>query len=548
MSIKPQPVGEIPQETADVALAAFPKGNIYLALRDHLENMFIDEDFVDLFAVQGQPAESPWQLAWVTVMQFMENLTDRQAADAVRSRIDWKYLLGLPLRDPGFDFSILCEFRKRLVEGDAIERLLVRFLDISRDCGWLKERGKYRTDSTHVLAKVRVLNRIELVGTTLQNALNQIALMEPEWLQTQVTPDWFTRYGRRIEQYHLPKSKAKQDELANQIGQDGVHLLTQIYFGKTTPESIKDLPEVEILRQIWLQQYYIDDNGTKMRDTKNIPSSAKRCASPHETESRYAKKGQTKWTGYKAHLTESIDKDRPHLIVHVETAPACEHDIRRLEPIHRKLAERQLLPREHLFDSVYSDAELRFTSQKDYDVEIVSPVQGHHSWQMRTPGAFTQEMFILDKEALTMTCPAGVTTRRGKPNVSTNGDPLIRFIFPLNACQSCQFKPRCTRAKCRNIQIPPIPQWEALHDARRYQKTEAFKERYKKRAGIEGTVGQACDTFGLRHSRYRGLKKTHLQNVMTAIAINLNRIYNWLEGKPRAKTRVMPFQRLAPAS
>ena len=158
MSIEYEPIAPVPTQTIRVAKAAFPKGNPYLTLRDELGPIFSDLDFVGLFSKTGKSAVPPWQLALVTLMQFRENLSDRQAADAVRSRIDWKYLLGLELTDCGFDFSVLCEFRDRLLAGGAQERLLERVIEVARELGVLKARGRQRTDSTHVLAAVRTLN------------------------------------------------------------------------------------------------------------------------------------------------------------------------------------------------------------------------------------------------------------------------------------------------------------------------------------------------------------------------------------------------------
>ena len=117
MSIQPAPIDPVPDETRHVARAAFPKGNPYLTLRDQLGAIFQDHHFADLYPDTGQPGLSPWRLAWVTILQFRESLSDRQAAEAVRARIDWKYLLGLDLTDCGFDFSVLSEFRSRLLEG-----------------------------------------------------------------------------------------------------------------------------------------------------------------------------------------------------------------------------------------------------------------------------------------------------------------------------------------------------------------------------------------------------------------------------------------------
>src|SRR5256886_4434634 len=172
MSLQPHPIPPVPGVTACVAHAAFPHGNVVMQLRDALGTIYTDEGFADLFPTHGQPALAPWRLALVTVFQFMEGLTDRQAADAVRDRLAWKYALSLDLCDPGFDHTILSEFRSRLIEGNAEQRLLDLLLERCREGGWLKAHGRQRTDSTHVLAKIRALNRTLCVGQTMVYVLN----------------------------------------------------------------------------------------------------------------------------------------------------------------------------------------------------------------------------------------------------------------------------------------------------------------------------------------------------------------------------------------
>src|SRR5215469_13116163 len=145
MSFKPEGIEPVPEETARIARAAFPKGNLCLRLRDALGTIYTDQLFADLFPRRGQPAEAPWRLALVTVLQFVEGLSDRQAAEAVRARLDWKCLLSLPLEDAGFDASVLSEFRGRLVVGKAELRLLDLLLEHCQARGWLKARGHQRT-------------------------------------------------------------------------------------------------------------------------------------------------------------------------------------------------------------------------------------------------------------------------------------------------------------------------------------------------------------------------------------------------------------------
>src|ERR687884_1596523 len=318
MSLRPEPIGPVPEETARIARAAFRRGNVYLRLRDELGTIYTDEAFAALFPTQGQPAEAPWRLALVTVLQFAEGLSDRQAAEAVRSRIDWKYALGLPLADPGFDYSILSEFRARLIAGGAEQRLLDRFLEQCQARGFLKARGRQRTDSTRVLGALRQLNRLECVGETLRQALNAIATIAPEWLRALAPPEWFDRYARRIEDARLPTKPEERQQYAEVIGADGTYLLEAVY-AADAPGPLRELEAVQILRRVWVHQYETVDGHLHWRDPKNSPPPAIRLDTPYEPEARYGTKRTTSWVGYKVHLSETCDPEDPHLIPQVQT-------------------------------------------------------------------------------------------------------------------------------------------------------------------------------------------------------------------------------------
>ena len=254
MSLHPSIIAPVPDETARVAHAAFPKGHPSLTLRDALGTIFQDDDFAALFPAWGQPGLPPWRLALVTIMQFRENLADRQAAEAVRARIDWKYLLSLELTDPGVDFSVLSAFRDRLLAGSAEELLLDKLLERCRALGLLKARGPQRTDSTHVLAAIRVLNRLELVAETLRAALNAVATVAPAWLQAVTPLAWYERSSRRIEESRLPKDKAAREAYAQMVGEDGFLFLDALDTPET-PEELRALPSIEALRRTWQRHY-----------------------------------------------------------------------------------------------------------------------------------------------------------------------------------------------------------------------------------------------------------------------------------------------------
>src|SRR5881227_3612921 len=244
MSLKPIPIQPVPEGTVRVAKAAFRRGNPLLKLRDELGAIFRDEGFADLFPRRGQPGLAPWRLALVTLLQVREDLSDRRAAEAVRARIDWKYLLGLELDDPGFDASVLCEFRARLLEGGAEERLLGSLLEACQARGLLKARGRQRSDTTHVLAAIRTLNRLELVGETLRAALNELATIAPDWLREVAPKDWYGRYAHRVEDGRLPRAEAEREAYARTVGGDGFALLDR----PEAPEELRRLPAVGVLR------------------------------------------------------------------------------------------------------------------------------------------------------------------------------------------------------------------------------------------------------------------------------------------------------------
>lgn len=545
MSLKPQTIPPVPETTATVARAAFPKGTAVFRLRDELGTIYQDELFAGLYPERGQPAVAPWRLALVSVLQFLEDLPDRQAADAVRGRIDWKYALSLELTDPGFDFSVLSEFRDRVVDGEhemlLLETLLVRL----KQAGLVKSGGRQRSDSTHVLAAIRGLNRLETVGETLRAALNSLAEAAPAWLTERIAPDWFERYGRRVEEYRLPKGEAARIALAERIGRDGHQILAAIY-ALGAPTGLHALPAVQALRRTWVHQFYLEDEQVRWRTAAELPPVGQRHDSPYDVEARYANKRSVTWVGYKVHLTETCDAQAPHLITHVETTPAPVSDIDRTAPIHDALAARGLAPAVHFLDAGYVDAPLLLASQAEHGIEMVGPVRPDASWQGKTRQGYDLGTFTISWDTRTVTCPQGQTATSWVPKTDHWGNAVIHVKFPVRVCTACPVRTLCTQAKTspRNLTFRPRAEHEALQDARRQQETEEWRRRYATRAGVEGTLAQALQLFDLRHCRYIGLAKTRLQHVLTAVALNIVRLDAWWTGQPLAKTRISRFAAL----
>ena len=545
MCLHPHDVPSIPDETARVAHAAFRKGTLFMRMRDEIGTIYRDEAFAALFPARGKPAEAPWRLALVTVMQYVEGLSDQQTADAVRGRIDWKYALSLELVDPGFDDSVLSEFRTRLIAGGAEEKLFDLMLDLCREHKLLKARGRQRTDSTHVLAAIRAINRLQCVGESMRHALNVLAVAAPAWLRERSEPGWVKRYDRRLDDARLPEGKAARQALAETIGQDGRALLMAID-APAAPGWLQEIPAVRILRLVWIQQYYVEDGTLHWRtEEQGIPPSSRFISSPYDLDAHLAKKGTTAWVGYKVHLTETCDEDSPHLITNVETSPGPTCDGAMTPEIHEALKDRDLLPERHIVDTGYLDAELLVDSQQEFGVELIGPTRPDYKWQAREGTGFDAAKFAIDWENESATCPEGHTSLSWTPAKDRGSDEVVKIKFSSKDCRPCPSRDLCFRSKKhyarRSITVRTEEHYHALRVARQRETTDDFKEEYAKRAGIEGTISQGVRAFGLRRSRYIGQAKTHLQHVLTATAINFVRVDRWLCDVPLAQTRRSPF-------
>lgn len=557
--MQPQPWPEVPADTVRVTKSAFRKGTLAIRARDQLGSWCDDEAFAGAYGVRGRPGISPAQLAMVTVLQFTENLTDRQAADAVRGRLDWKYCLGLALEDEGFDFSVLSEFRARLLAGGLELAMLDLLLGRLKELGLVKAGGRQRTDSTHVLGRIRDLSRLELAGETVRAALEALAAAAPGWLAGVIDASWQQRYGQRIDQIRLPASETGRKALAVQYGTDGYRLLDAVH-APGAPSWMGELPAVETLRQIWIQQYYrvIDEHGEKVtrRDASKhgLPPGRARIISPYDTDARYSEKHGRSWLGYKVHLSETCSQPAgdgpqtgrppmPNLITGVATTPATVPDAAMTTPIHDQLTAAALAPGEHAVDSGYTSADLLRDAQAR-GITLLGPLLANVSAQARN-GGYTAEMFTVDWDRHQVTCPQGATSTAWSPCTQKHATHAIVVRFPAATCRACPARILCTRSAAgRQLSLRPREVHEAVAAARASQATSDWKARYSIRAGVEGTMHQATHVTGIRTARYLGLAKTRLEHNAAAAAINLIRLDAWWRDRPLDRTQTTHLQRL----
>jgi transposase len=547
MSLHSEPFPILPEATGRVARAAFRrKGNIYLTIGDRLGTLFDDVDFGCLYAADGKPALSPNLLALVTVFQFMENLSDREAADAVRSRLDWKYALHLSLEDTGFDDSVLSEFRQRLAKHELAQALFERVLKQLQALGLVQKGGKQRTDATAVLAATQVLNRVQLVAETMRLAVEALATHHPDWLRSIALPHWYERYSLVLTGYRLPRAKDKQEALALEIGRDGFHLLDALQ-QPDVPSQAAALPELTVLAQVWQQQFERHDDGPRWRAPADKPAAGQVITTPHDPEARFTAHDTKTWNGYQVHWTETCDAERPHIITHVATTSADTRDMEVLPRIHAALKKLDLLPSLHWVDTGYTSGPNLVESLQRYGVRLIGPLHEDRSWQAQLPEGITLDQFLVDFEQRQATCPQGQVSSRWSAKTGEDGQTQVQVAFASAVCQGCAVRERCTKSRKRGRILTLGVSYAVLQAGRQRQQTAAFWQEYKVRAGVEGTVSALVRQHGARRTRYEGSCKTHIQSLLTAIAVNLRRVALWLMGERPGTTRPASLRCLASA-
>jgi IS5 family transposase len=584
MSVQPRPWPE-PAPEMVAAVAAMYRGKrerpLPVVVRDQLGEWLADEQFAGAYGKRGKPGWPPGRLALVTVFQMAEDLTDRQAAEAVRTRIDWKYALGLGLADPGFDDSILSEFRARVAGGGLDQVVLDTLLKQLAAGGLVKPGGKMRTDSTHVIAAVRDLNRLELAGEAVRACLEALAVAAPHWLAAHLDDSWDKRYAARIDTWRMPASAAKKDELALAYGRDGHTLLTAVYAAASSDPDLgflARLHQVEVLRVVLVQNYAAAGDGRggvvikrREADAEGLPPGRSRITSPYDLDARWSVKRDTFWNGYKVHVTETCGTGGardgctvagsnsgsdghggdgeaappPHLIVNVETTDATVPDNQMTAPVHARLAGRGLLPAEHYVDSGYPSAELLVSSLADFGIALVTPMLADTSPQARAGAGYDRTAFAIDFDAQQATCPQGHASSSWNP-VTQRGTDTIVITFAKSTCRPCPVRAQCTTSAAgrRQLTVHLRQVHEAQLAARAAQDAKDFQARYALRAGVEGTIRQGVAVTGMRHARYRGLAKTRLEHANAAVALNLIRLHAWWNGHPLDRTRTSHLARL----
>jgi len=536
MCLKIRSPWPMPEETRRIGESLLDKGDPFRLIGDRLFEKLNEAEFADLYSSEGKPGISPVILAFVSVFEFMERLADRQAAQALRMRLDWKYALHLPLDYKGFDYSVLSEFRDRLLAGQAEARVFEKLVEEIRELGLIKEHGKQRTDSIAMLTKVRRLCRVETVVETLRLAVVSLVAADREWSEEVIPPSWEEKYGERFMRQRYSEKEWKEYE--EQIGENGQWLLQRLEKGGA-PAGLQDLPEVQVLKTVWAQQFREEAGKMAYTDLKKYDGH-NQIQSPHDPEARWSRKRHFEWIGDKVQLTETEDAGYPHIITDILATSSNRTDYEELSAIQERLEQRKCKPAEQYVDAGYMSGPALNNSQKK-GIDLIGPLAKLVTRQDMLPDGITQSHFQIDAKNNIVTCPKGHTATHPVPVNNS-----LSFRFPTKICAACELRSRCCTGKAgRTIGISAY--YELTEAARARQKTEAFRKDYAQhRSGVEGSLSALVRGNGMRTGRYIGNKKRNLQALFTGCAANVKHTARWLAGN-RPQIRHKKSWTLSPA-
>jgi hypothetical protein len=468
---------------------------------------------------------------------------------------------------------VLAEFRARVAEAGLERAALDALLERLGAGGLVRAGGRQRTDSAHVVAAVASLNRLELAGESVRAALEAIAAAHPAWLEATVhAGERARRYGAPLTGWHPPSSKKKQDELAIAYARDG-HALLEAAHGKASPAWPGELPALETLRLVLLQNYtrtvHADGREVVKRREKapeggGLPPAHRRIASPRDADARWGMKRDEAWLGCKLHVSEACDDAPPcdcggtragghrrgcatalpSLITHVATTSATVPDSRMTSAINDGLAAKGLAPARHYPGSGYLSAALVAGEAARHGIILIGPLLPGTSAQARAGNGHARADFTIDYDAQTVTCPQGKSSSSWSP-CTQEGRTAIVAKFSQSDCGPCPARELCTTSsrKRRQVTVLPRDHAEAQATARAAEAAAGFRADYARRAGIEGTMHQAV-SHGARRARYRGLAKNSLDHAFMAVALNLLRLHAYWNGTPLDRQRTSHLARL----
>jgi hypothetical protein len=471
----------------------------------------------------GRPAIDPVMLCGVTLLQFMEKVADRAAAEHVVYHLGWKYALNLELTDEGFHPTVLVYFRDRLEKKKAERMIFDEVVKLLVELGLVKKKGKQRLDSTHILGYVKEMSRLECAMETLRLALEDLE----EEVGGKKRPEFWERLWILYVQSQLDwrLGKAERQSRYRQCGQDMRELLEWI---DTNDPKLSEREAVKLLRRVSKEQFEVVEG--ELQPTLKRPSRAVR--NPHDPDAHYAEKRKKQWVGYKVHVVESVDPEQPakrkgepaeHFITEILTTEAAQDEMAGLaEALQREREHHEIEPQAMYADAGYV-TENTLSQAEQNGMELLGPTRPDPH-----KGPYNADAFHVDIEKRQAVCPQGnLSTQCSRIRDTYMGTEYYRIEW-ASQCDSCPVQKQCTRSK-NGRRILVVGLRHDLVEKRREEMREAeFSKSMHPRNGIEGTHSELVRGHGLRRTKYRGLSRVGLSHYFMGAACNVKRYLNLL--------------------
>jgi transposase len=482
--------------------------------------VFKDEEFTDCYSTKGRNAISPAFLACTTLLQFRENLSDTETAEACVRRLDWKIALHLPIgQNVSFDSSTLCYFRKRLKENDKMSLIFDKIVKLAQEKGFIKKRTKQRIDATHIISHVNRISTTDLLFRAVACVVEEIEKKDPDYYEKELPEHIKERYSKRFSSFGL--SKEKRGEKQAEIVEDGLYL--KMLLEKVASEKLTDMKQLEIMETIFDENVSIRTKEVEDKifvEVEEIQGPRQTIFDPRDSSIKLGIKGKTSWVGSKCHVVETADRGKVNFITDMVYQGANEDD----SQIHEKVMEgndRNGLAPEKLYgDTRYINSDAMH-DHLERGTKLMGYIQEDTS---KRPEAFKQSNFVVDTEKREAICPAGKCSEKS----TTGKDGTIYIYFGRETCTGCAHFQECVRDGCKrkaNKRILNVgPLYAYIQERRREQKEKAFKDEMRVRAQVEGTISEAKRFFGLRYAKYRGNEGHQLQFYLTGAALNMKRL------------------------
>jgi len=472
-------------------------------------------------ADNGRPAEEPARMLAVSILQFMEGLPDRKAAEACTYDLRWKMALWMESDEQAFHPTSLVKFRNRLLKHELVDLGFNAVLEAMRKAGYLKAHRAQRLDSTHVIGLVSHMSRLECVRETVRLALEALEIMQ-ELARPEFWPSWWERYVESSPDFKADVETLKQKMI--QAGQDARLMLAWI---DTRSDAIKNMNAISVLRRVYQENFI--ETGDVVEQTRAQPSGA--VHNPHDPDAQWSAKGtipgKTKeWVGYKTQVAETLPSAEPKakaptdaVITAIVTQPAITSDHGSIKTVEEEWKRQDMeKPKELYVDGGYTSGEVLADAARE-EREVHGPIQSAPQCGER----FSAEEFDVNIDERVTICPAGHASTNCSRLEEANGKVNYRFEWNNELCQSCEHRQRCL-SECASHRTLLVGQHhQHTQKRRREMKTDAYKVRMHQRNGVEGTISELKRGYGLRRCRYRGLIKAGLQNYLIGAACNIKR-------------------------